>query len=481
MRAQRAAQARPAQDPGPRRRVHPRRAQHRGHRRGGHGPRRGVVRDGPPAGPRGGDALRDLLRRGGRRGDPGRLPPRERRQAARRRPARPRRALSLHAACSPSEHAPGRSGPALPPTMAPRARAVERDITPTRPSSRPWRSRATSTTRWSRTACARRRWNAAASWAGVAPRVSSFHPLRNAAASETRYDADPHDLIDAVVDAPRARGRDPGDLPLAPALGGRPQPDRPAREPLRASPPDHRLAPRRVPGRPRLAARPRLVRGTRLADRRARAAGRDDAAHRLRLHSRRGRTTLRTVIDHHNSSRRPSSSMQRTLIIFKPDCVQRRLVGTILQRFEAKGLRIAALKLIHVDRALGEKHYAEHQGKPFFEGLIEFITGGAGGRRRAGRERGDRGRPDHARRDQRRRRRARDDPRRLLDQQAEQPGPRQRQPRVGRARDRALVPARGARSTTRSTARTGSSAGREPPRLEPVDDSTPSMQVGPTP
>ncbi len=70
------------------------------------------------------------------------------------------------------------------------------------------------------------------------------------------------------------------------------------------------------------------------------------------------------------------SSMQRTLIIFKPDCVQRRLVGAILGRFESKGLRVAALKLLKVDRALGEKHYAEHQGKPFFEGLIGFITGG---------------------------------------------------------------------------------------------------------
>jgi nucleoside-diphosphate kinase len=68
--------------------------------------------------------------------------------------------------------------------------------------------------------------------------------------------------------------------------------------------------------------------------------------------------------------------MDRTLVIFKPDCVQRRLVGQILQRFETKGLRIAALKTLQVDRALGEKHYAEHQGKPFFEGLIEFITGG---------------------------------------------------------------------------------------------------------
>jgi nucleoside-diphosphate kinase len=68
--------------------------------------------------------------------------------------------------------------------------------------------------------------------------------------------------------------------------------------------------------------------------------------------------------------------MQRTLIIFKPDCVQRRLVGQILGRFEAKGLRIAALKLIQVDRKLAEKHYAEHLGKSFFEGLISFITSG---------------------------------------------------------------------------------------------------------
>ena len=68
--------------------------------------------------------------------------------------------------------------------------------------------------------------------------------------------------------------------------------------------------------------------------------------------------------------------MQRTLVIFKPDCVQRRLVGTILARFESKGLNVAALKLIQVDRALGEKHYAEHKGKPFFDGLIDFITGG---------------------------------------------------------------------------------------------------------
>jgi nucleoside-diphosphate kinase len=66
--------------------------------------------------------------------------------------------------------------------------------------------------------------------------------------------------------------------------------------------------------------------------------------------------------------------MQRTLIIFKPDCVHRRLTGSILARFEAKGFRIAALKMMQVKRALAEKHYAEHHGKPFFEGLIDFIT-----------------------------------------------------------------------------------------------------------
>ena len=68
--------------------------------------------------------------------------------------------------------------------------------------------------------------------------------------------------------------------------------------------------------------------------------------------------------------------MQRTLVIFKPDCVQRRLVGQVLQRFEAKGLRIAALKMIQVGRDLAEQHYGEHKERPFVPGLIQFITGG---------------------------------------------------------------------------------------------------------
>lgn len=66
----------------------------------------------------------------------------------------------------------------------------------------------------------------------------------------------------------------------------------------------------------------------------------------------------------------------RTLVIFKPDCVQRRLVGAILSRFEAKGLRAIALKLMKVERPLAEKHYAEHKERPFFGTLLQFITSG---------------------------------------------------------------------------------------------------------
>jgi nucleoside-diphosphate kinase len=67
---------------------------------------------------------------------------------------------------------------------------------------------------------------------------------------------------------------------------------------------------------------------------------------------------------------------QRTLIIVKPDGVQRGLAGTILSVFEAKGLRFAALKLMQISRELAERHYGVHQGKPFYEGLVSFITSG---------------------------------------------------------------------------------------------------------
>jgi nucleoside-diphosphate kinase len=67
---------------------------------------------------------------------------------------------------------------------------------------------------------------------------------------------------------------------------------------------------------------------------------------------------------------------QRTLVLIKPDGVQRLLAGRILARFEERGLKLVALKLMRVDRALAERHYAVHRGKPFFEGLLDFITSG---------------------------------------------------------------------------------------------------------
>lgn len=68
--------------------------------------------------------------------------------------------------------------------------------------------------------------------------------------------------------------------------------------------------------------------------------------------------------------------MQQTLILLKPDCVQRRLVGEIIGRFEQKGLRLAALKLVQPSRALAEQHYAVHKGKPFYDSLLQFLTSG---------------------------------------------------------------------------------------------------------
>jgi len=71
-----------------------------------------------------------------------------------------------------------------------------------------------------------------------------------------------------------------------------------------------------------------------------------------------------------------SALHERTLVIIKPDGVARGLVGDILTRFEKKGLSIAGLKLVNVEKATAEKHYAEHAAKPFFPSLLSFITGG---------------------------------------------------------------------------------------------------------
>ncbi len=68
--------------------------------------------------------------------------------------------------------------------------------------------------------------------------------------------------------------------------------------------------------------------------------------------------------------------MPQTLILLKPDAVQRRLVGDITARLEKKGLRLAGLKLLACTRDTAEKHYAAHKGKPFYESLLEFLTSG---------------------------------------------------------------------------------------------------------
>ena len=65
---------------------------------------------------------------------------------------------------------------------------------------------------------------------------------------------------------------------------------------------------------------------------------------------------------------------ERTLVLVKPDGVQRLLAGRIIARFEDRGFKIVGLKLVHVDRELAERHYAVHRERPFFAGLVDFIT-----------------------------------------------------------------------------------------------------------
>ena len=66
--------------------------------------------------------------------------------------------------------------------------------------------------------------------------------------------------------------------------------------------------------------------------------------------------------------------MERSLVLIKPDAVQRGLAGTIISRLGEQGLKLVALRMIHMDRALAERHYAVHRDKPFFKGLVNYIT-----------------------------------------------------------------------------------------------------------
>jgi len=69
--------------------------------------------------------------------------------------------------------------------------------------------------------------------------------------------------------------------------------------------------------------------------------------------------------------------MEKSFVMMKPDAVQRRLMGQVLSRFEEKGLQIVAAKLMHISKDLAKEHYGEHSEKPFFGGLVEYITSSA--------------------------------------------------------------------------------------------------------
>lgn len=73
---------------------------------------------------------------------------------------------------------------------------------------------------------------------------------------------------------------------------------------------------------------------------------------------------------------RSKAVSERTLILVKPDAVRRGVIGDVIARIERKGLRVVALELRTIERETAEAHYAEHLGKPFYPGLVEFITGG---------------------------------------------------------------------------------------------------------
>jgi len=66
--------------------------------------------------------------------------------------------------------------------------------------------------------------------------------------------------------------------------------------------------------------------------------------------------------------------MEKSLVLIKPDAMQRSLAGTIITRLEKQGLRLVAIKMLHMDKALSQRHYAVHKDKPFFNGLVDYIS-----------------------------------------------------------------------------------------------------------
>ena len=133
-------------------------------------------------------------------------------------------------------------------------------------------------------------------------------------------------------------------------------------------------------------------------------------------------------------------NVQRTLILVKPDAFARGLTGEILARFERKGLRIAALRSLTLERELAERHYAEHAERPFFGELVDFITSGPLVAMVLEGTRGDRRRPPGDRGHQPAGGRDRQHPRRLRPADGREHGPRLGLAGLGRARDGAVLP-----------------------------------------
>ena len=154
---------------------------------------------------------------------------------------------------------------------------------------------------------------------------------------------------------------------------------------------------------------------------------------------------------------------ERTLVLVKPDGVQRLLIGRILARYEERGLKIVGLKLVRTSRDLAERHYAVHRERPFFGGLVDFITSSPARRPRPRGPERHRRRPRDQRRDPPARGRPGHDPRRLRARDRPEHRPRVGRPRGRRGRARPVVRARRAARVRAVRRPLGAPAGRVAP------------------